>query len=145
MGVHTNTDTQQPEDTMKNERTRHLKLKIVNLADEARNIRREQRKVLKKHRRQHGDANGKLPSGAYIPAQNLLHEHRVGIVRGAARANLLAYAYVRGIPYQAAEQKTNKPFPLKNVQSVVKTFGGDHTGVEEWRRTVTTPLLVAVG
>ena len=124
---------------MKNERIRHLKLKIVNLADEANNIRREQRKVVRKHRKRYGNDDGRLPSGEYIPAQNLLHEHRVGIVRGAARANLLAYAYMRGIPYRAVEQRTHKPFPLKRVQSVVKIFGGDHTGVEAWKNTITTP------
>lgn len=129
---------------MKNERTRHLKLKIVNLADEARTIRREQQKVVKRHRRQHGDEDGKLPSGEYLPSHNMLHEHRVGIVRNAARVNLLAYAYLRGVPYKAVEHHTNKPFPLKKVQSAVKTFGGDHTGVETWKGVLTTPMVEPV-
>ena len=99
---------------MKNERIRHLKIKIVNLADEARTIRREEQKT-------HG-----------MERWNLQH-HRKTVVRDAARANLLAYAYLRGIAYKRMESpNTRKEIEWSRVRKIIKTFGGDPEGAEAW-------------
>jgi len=120
---------------MQNERIRHLKIKIVNLADEARTIRAEEKKVVKQYRRKHG---GELTNktGSYIPGQSILAEHRRGRVREAARANLLAYAYLRGVPYECVESpNTVKPIDWPRVRKIIQTFGGDgnETKVRAWR------------
>jgi len=99
---------------MKNERIRHLKIKIVNLADEARTIRAEEAKTagMEKWR---------------------LQDHRKTVVRDAARCNLLAYAFLRGIPYDCVESpNTTKDVDLYRVKKIVKTFGGDQDAVLDW-------------
>lgn len=106
-----------------NERTRHLKIKIVNLADEARTIRAEERKL-----KPHHDGSG------YNRPYFGLHDHRVGIVRNAARANLLAYGFLRGRPYSALEgPNTRKPIDWKRVKRIVLRFGGDPEAFDAWR------------
>ena len=97
-----------------NERIRHLKIKIVNLADEARTIRAEELKT----------------SGQ---ARNDLHDHRVHRVRDAARANLLAYAFLREVPYELVESpNTTKEIDWPRVRKIVRTFGGDDELLAEW-------------
>jgi len=104
------------------ERIRHLKIKIVNLADEARTIRAEERKLKPRH-----DGSG------YNRAYFDLHDHRVGIVRDAARTNLLAYAFLRGRPYSSVEgPNTRKSVDWKRVKRTVRRFGGDEAAFEEW-------------
>ncbi len=64
-----------------------LKIKIKNLADEARTIRREEKK------------------GHFL--RNELRAHRIHTVRRAARHTLLAYGFIRGREYRASEGKPN--------------------------------------
>lgn len=102
---------------MYNERIRHLKIKIVNLADEAKTIRKEEAKT----------------SGM---VKWRLQDHRKTIVRDAARANLLAYAYLRGIPYSAVEaQNTRKEIDWPRVRRIVRSFGGNSDDVGDWYET----------
>ena len=99
---------------MKNERIRHLKIKIVNLADEARTIRAEE-----------GKTSGMV--------KWRLQEHRKTIVRDAARCNLLAYAFLRGMPYELAESpNTTKEIDWSRVKRIVKAFGGDPDLLDDW-------------
>ena len=111
---------------MKNERIRHLKIKIINLADEARTIRAEE-----------GKTSGMEKWG--------LQHHRRTVVRSAARANLLAYAFLRGMPYERVESpNTTAEIDLARVKKIVKTFGGDPDLVLDWF-TGKEPALAAVG
>ena len=130
---------------MKNERTRHLKIKIINLADEARTIRAEERKVVSDYRAKHGDHNGDLPGSVHIPEVNSLHDHRVHTVRDAARSNLLAYAFLREVPYELVESpNTVKPIDWTRVRKIVEAFGGDPDLVADWYLGKALPLA-AVG
>lgn len=59
-----------------------FRVKIKSLAEEARIIRHEEKRLLSPQDR------------------GCLHAHRVNIVREEQRATLLAYAYARGVPYR---------------------------------------------
>ena len=98
-----------------NPRATHLKIKIVNLADEARTIRKEERKALEAAREEGTSDLYNVYFG--------LREHRTGIVRNAARTNLLAYGFLRGRSYAQMEQKTSEAPDFYQVFKVVKRFG----------------------
>ena len=91
---------------------RELKIKIKNLADEARTIREEEKKTCGMERWD-------------------LQHHRKTVVRPAARANLLAYACLRGMHYGRMEPKVGEKFSYKwnrwdtwkRVKKIVETFG----------------------
>ena len=98
------------------ERTRHLKVKIKNLADEARTIRHEEQKT-----------SGMERWG--------LQHHRKTVVRRAARHNLLAYAFLRGRPYSRVESASTRNLPeWKRVKKVATDFGGDPERFDDWIR-----------
>lgn len=99
-----------------NERTVHLKIKIKNLADEARTIREEARKT----------------SGM---AKWDLNHHRTTVVRCAARDNLLAYGLLRRTPYECIERYTETPPNFSAVEKHAKKFGGDPLYIEAWIRS----------
>lgn len=80
-----------------NSRTIHLRVKIKSLAEEARIIRKEEKKALKLSPRT-GD-NG------YCPTYESLRTHRKGVVGYEARHSLLAYGFLRGMPYAYMEQR----------------------------------------
>jgi len=110
-------------------RNRHLKIKIINLADEARTIRHEENKL--------HSFDKKLKDGGkqkrHYPERVVLADHRRGVVRDAARCNLLAYAFLRGMPYERAESpNTTKEIDWARVKRIVKTFGGDPDAVQDW-------------
>lgn len=93
-----------------------LKIKRVNLADEARTIRKEEVRA-----REAGNT-GKAYS---------LQAHRTGVVRPAARNAHLAHTYLRGQPYLKAERTAkHPPYIWKNyaqapegVVEVIARFG----------------------
>jgi hypothetical protein len=96
-----------------NERLIHLRVKIKNLADEARTIREEAKKV----------------SG--MAKWNLNH-HRKTVVRWAARDNLLAYGLLRRVPYEVIERYTENPPDFKAVEKIARRFGGEDLYIEAW-------------
>ncbi len=96
-----------------NERLIHLRIKIKNLADEARSIREEARKT-----------SGDVKWG--------LNDHRKTVVRTHARHNLLAYGLLRGIPYSVMELKCHTPPNLATVEKHAKQFGGDENTIAVW-------------
>ena len=96
-----------------NERTRHLRIKIINLADEARTIRSEERKT------------------AGMEKWNLQH-HRKTVVRSAARANLLAYAFLRGIPYSKVERYSESEPNWTAIGKTALRFGGEEDAWTDW-------------
>lgn len=95
------------------ERIIHLRVKIKNLADEARTIREEARKT----------------SGM---AKWRLNNHRTEVVRPAARTNLLAYGLLRGRPYSSIEQKCCLLPNFKEVGKTAKRFGATEDDVIRW-------------
>jgi len=101
---------------MKDRRT-HLKIKIKTLTAEAAIIRFEAAKTK-------GDEKW------------ILNDHRTGIVRDAARRNLLAYAMLRGKSYAKMEQKTNNPvlkFQFTQIVGIAERFGcRDKEMMQKW-------------
>jgi hypothetical protein len=90
-----------------------LKIKIKNLADEARLIRRE-------------TAKARDPQ-----TKNQLWLHRTTVVRQAARNTQIAYAFIRGRPYRSVEPKATRPPNLTEVRRMVKQYGVDAWGPEK--------------
>jgi len=72
----------------------HLTVKINTLAAEARIIRRKERSLKKR---------GPL-GGLTLQRFTSLQNHRKTVVRRETRHSLLAYAYLRGVPYHVVEQ-----------------------------------------
>ena len=86
-----------------------LKIKRKNLADESRDIRREE----------------KLAKAKGDRAQvNSLHSHRIGVVRPAARSAHLAHAHLTGTSYHAVEGRAKTPPNYKEVARLVRKFSG---------------------
>lgn len=96
-------------------RNPYLKVKLKSLAAEAKIIRAEELKYKKA-----GRGND--------PYRNGLYRHRIDVVRREARLTLLAYQFLRGIPYAACEKprKENeiREPQLKYIAAMVKRFAG---------------------
>lgn len=86
------------------DRREMLRVKIKSLAEEARIIRREERRT-------HG------------PLRTELHDHRVKAVRSEARHTHLAYGYIRGRRYEQIEALASFPPHWERVRVMVKKFG----------------------
>lgn len=95
------------------ERTIHLKVKVMSLAAEARIIRQQVWK-----------AKGMV--------KWRLNEHRTDVVRVHARHNGLAYGILRGVPYSAIEKKCDKKPDFEKVATIAKRFGSDEKMVSAW-------------
>lgn len=98
-----------------------LRVKIKSLAEEARIIRQEERRV----------------RGSRADTQRgYLHWHRVNIVRAEARAAQLAYAFLRGNrSYKQTEPNASEPVWIDRVKRLVSKFGwyDQATGaMEKW-------------
>jgi hypothetical protein len=81
-----------------------LKVKIKSLAEEARIIRKSEKKNAGRTR-------------------ELLYLHRVQDVRKEQRASLLAYAFLRGVPYKACEPNPKVKPDWNRVRKLVGKFG----------------------
>ena len=110
-------------------RRTHLKIKIINLADEARTIRRFERKALAHARAKAAYAieQGVLPAigdvdPGYNPEHHSLHSHRTGDVRWASRCSQLAYGFLRGTPYARIEQATSCDPHWNEVKKIALRF-----------------------
>ncbi|KPL28072.1 MAG: hypothetical protein AMJ72_05365 [Acidithiobacillales bacterium SM1_46] len=83
-----------------------LKVKVKSLAEEARIIRKEERKL-------HGLERARL------------HDHRVVVVRDAARRTLVAYQYVRGRDWESCASQD--PYTRKRdwpvIAKMIKKYG----------------------
>lgn len=86
-----------------------LRVKLKSLAEEARIIRIEEMR-----------AN----ENRDYDLQRELRDHRAGIVRRAARETLLAYQYLRGIPYDAVERPGSTYVNWQSVRKMVVKYGG---------------------
>lgn len=95
---------------MKDGRT-YLKVKIKNLADEARTIRREEQKV-------HG-----------MEKWTLQH-HRKTVVRSEARRSLIAYQIIRGRDWQSScshDRAIREGLDWPSIERMVKKYGSEET------------------
>jgi len=81
-----------------------LKVKIISLADEAKTIRREEKKALTPELR------------------HSLTEHRKGIVRHEARHSLLLYGFMNGKQYREIEAYTERPPSWSKIKRMAKRF-----------------------
>lgn len=103
------------------ERTIHLKVKVMSLAAEARIIRQQAKK-----------AKGMV--------KWRLNEHRTDVVRVHARHNGLAYGILRGVPYSAMEKKCDKKPDFDKVAAIARRFGSTGNTVSEWVKQATVYL-----
>ncbi len=87
-----------------------LKVKLKHLAEESRIIREEAAKQY---------AAGNYQKG------NELTDHRKHVVRPAARATLIAYQTLRGIPYESYEGNAKTEPNWKEIERMVKKYGPD--------------------
>ena len=92
-----------------------FRVKIRSLADEARAIKREERRV-----RAWASRRGVCASWCAAPLQ----QHRREDVREESRAALLARAYYLGIPYHVPERVGKTPVPYRRVASILKSLTG---------------------
>jgi hypothetical protein len=100
-------------------RNPYLRVKLKSLAEEARIIRQEERKA-NKYR-------------DYV-LQDRLHYHRVEDVRSEARATLLAYQYLRGMPYAICE-KANSTIPdIAAFERMCLKYGKVKVSFDEWAK-----------
>ena len=124
-----------------------LKIKSKHLSEEARIIRFEERKLLKKvdyKRKQHYEAGN---NDEYLVCKDSNHDkyarisnHRKWDVRNENRATFLARAYIAGIPYNRVEQKRlderlfkGQIFP--RICSMVVRYDKREDGDWEWDRS----------
>ena len=89
-----------------------FRVKIKSLADEARHIRSQERKLL---------AAPDRVCGGYEPWMGL-RRHRIWDVRNEARAAQLAYAFWRGRPRSRAERLGSKPIPEKRIREILQSL-----------------------
>lgn len=102
-------------------RNPYLKVKLKSLAEESKIIR---------HEKNHLKRNPYAGSVGYI---NGLHWHRIDHVRVEARATLLAYQYLRGIPYSVCEPGPKSEPAWDKVKRMVKMYGGVEFDHEKWK------------
>lgn len=88
-------------------RSVYLKVKVKSLAEEAKIIRKEERKC-------------KLYKETEL--LNGLHLHRTRIVRSEARATLVAYGYMKGKDYRRVEPNAKKEPDWAKVKSMVNRY-----------------------
>jgi hypothetical protein len=128
-----------------------LKVKIKSLAEEAQIIRLEEKRALAR------TPDGKPSKWTDPDLYQGLRLHRVGVVRSEQRHSLLAYAFLRGVPYRKVEPKVGrKDQPKwmsdpdwKKVGQMVERFGltwratkqekeAQTAAFDEWRKEVAT-------
>ncbi len=104
-----------------------LRVKIKSLASEAQHIRHEERRATRPWPIQVGTkevpiwTDGTPKSN---PVRLDLMGHRKDVVRLHARASLLAYAYLRGVPYRKVEACCHDTPRWDLVWKDIRTFGG---------------------
>ncbi len=109
-----------------------LKIKLIDLAQEAKTIRRFERKLLtsaRKRRARQDEAAERFQS-----EYKILNDHRKDIVRPEARATQLAYGYIRGKRYRQIEQFSYEPPNWSKVEKMIKKYGDfDRNAFDIWR------------
>lgn len=114
----------------------YLKVKIASLADEARIIRRYERRALKSLRRTRN-----WPEALPWDKQKTffgLRQHRIWDVRREARSSCLAYGFLRGHTYRQLEAKCYTAPDWKRIEKLIERYGeGDKRDLaqrfSEWK------------
>jgi hypothetical protein len=105
-------------------------VKIKTLATEARIIRHEEQRALSAGRK------GKsLDRGDYAPhyrSYEGLHEHRTKAVRDCARHNILAYGFLRDVPYGKMEVTSKREPDWQEVKRHARAFCPDRSWSKPW-------------
>lgn len=113
----------------------NLKIKIKSLAAEAKIIRQEERKYLKHARACESEEHAE----EHRFTMRSLQSHRKGGVRSEQRCSLLAYGFLKGMPYKRMEQscrENNKP-NWDTIEKMAIRFGADQRDIKqrfaEWK------------
>ena len=123
------TTSEHPFSTVTHDRRRELRVKIKSLAEEARIIRREERRCRDSMSRTVGHEEQVASLAASFAS---LRAHRTDDVRRESRYSLLAYALIRGRPLRLTEPKSDAAkIDRKKLASVVQRFG---PGLNHWTR-----------
>ena len=114
-------------------RITHLQVKVINLADEAKVIRRKENNALAGARK--SNALGYDARKQYALYHSLNH-HRRTIVRRAARVNQLALACLRGRAYARSEPRVRDRNAAKSAVNeaakVARRFGASKDEASIW-------------
>lgn len=86
------------------DRREMLRVKAKSLAEEARMIRREEKR-------------------SFGVLRNELHLHRVNTVRWEARATYIAYGLIRGTAYERIERPGSVEADWKKVRNMIEKYG----------------------
>lgn len=121
-----------------------LKIKSKHLSEEARIIRFEENKLLKKvkHSRQKHYSTGNNEKyeawrDKHFQKYSSLNYHRKWDVRNENRATFLARAYIAGVPYSKVEQKREDEVLFRSqifprICAMVAKYGWREQGDREW-------------
>ena len=110
-----------------------LKIKIINLADEARTIRKEVHRLGRRISAitlEHGEEAEALDS--LRREQGSIFWHGYGIVREAAREAQLAYGFLRGVAYSRIENRTSEVPDWGSVKKTARRFYDGAAFETEW-------------
>lgn len=100
----------------------YLRVKIRSLAEEAKIIRSEERKISFEVKERHPR---RTLSTEKDPVFFGLRQHRVEDVRREARASLLAYGLLRGRVYEQIERSCHEMPDISRVRDLVQKYGAD--------------------
>lgn len=103
----------------KYDRRLFLKLKLKNLFDETRMIQDYEEKLKRSLERLAVDSASYVHNRALL---NQMIEHRRTDIRDEVRATLLAYGYIRGLPYSSIEERRNPEPSYKLMNRVQRVY-----------------------
>lgn len=106
----------------------HLKIKLKSLAEEARIIKKQERKM-------------KGPNWGPSYERSLLQRHRLDVVRPETRCTLLAYGYLRGLSLDHVESSSRTEPDWERVYTMIKKYGSydlrhNRSRFDTWRQSL---------
>jgi hypothetical protein len=102
-----------------------FKIKIKSLAEEARIIRAQVKKMGKQWKAIVGpedDLTLSCQRYRIASAQGVLTDHRIRVVAFEARHTLLAYAFLRGVPYRKVERYSDSTPNLASIARIIESL-----------------------
>jgi len=115
-----------------------LRVKIASLMEEARIIRREERRVFQSYKLRRRLMKRQQPlmkrTLGRIALRDELRGHRLGVVKYEARHSQLAYAFLRGVAYSRIEREDSSSIDLYKVSRLIERFGHHSVSKDEvWK------------